>query len=276
MARDWFSWMHDDSLRGAADFTMNGGVLLQDDAKRALCKLWDESSTQITNEVGEEFYAKYYPTDRHGAQWSLGNPAGVVDHYTAGISERGALMWFSSKPRGPGVGNSSAHAVVSREGKIYLVVNPLGHVAWHARGANSTSVGIEHTNAGLLLRKTDGKFYYLGSRAYPKDRVASLQEVKPGEHWEPYTPAQLVANIVFKRWLIWAFPKDQMQKSMFVDHQQVEPDRKVDCGPLWPLHELNELVFSEKPFRDMEWLKKDVLSLVDVAAFKAEVTAHLL
>ena len=275
MASKWFSWVHSSSLRGAADFTVNGGVLSQDDARRALNKLWDESAAQIRNEVGEDFYAKYYPTDRHGGQWSLENPAGVVDHYTAGISERGTLMWFSSKPRGSGVGNSSAHAVISREGKIYLVVNPVEHIAWHARGANNTSIGIEHVNAGLLLRKTDGNFYYLKSRMYPKDRVDALQEVGPNEHWEPYTAAQLGANIVLKRWLVWAFPPGQMQKDMFVDHQEVEPDRKIDCGPLWPLRELNELVFSEKPLRNMEWFEKDVLSLSDVAAFKDEVSSCL-
>lgn len=255
---------------------MNGGVLNQEDASRALSKLWDESLVQIKDKVGENFYAKYYPTDRHGRQWSSENPVGVVDHYTAGISERGVLRWFSKKPRGSRVGNSSAHAVISREGQIWLVVDPLKRIAWHARGVNSASVGIEHTNAGLLLRKTNGKFYYLGTRAYPEDRVGDLQEASPGKYWEPYTSTQLVSNVVFKRWLIWAFPEGQMKRGKFVDHQMVEPDRKVDCGPLWPLHALNDLVFSEKPIREMEWLKKNTLSVVDVECFKIEVAGHLL
>jgi N-acetyl-anhydromuramyl-L-alanine amidase AmpD len=275
VARDWFSWIEDESLRGAADYTLNGGVFNQDDAIRALGELWAESSTQIKKRVGEDFYAQHFPTDRHGGQWKSGNPVGVVDHYTAGISARGTLKWFSKRPRGPGVGNSSAHAVISREGVIYLVVNPLEHVAWHARGANSTSVGIEHVNAGLLLRKTDGKFYYLDRYEYPASRVADLQEVNPNDFWEPYTAAQLVANLVFKRWLIWAVPEGQMQEDRFVDHQEVEPDRKIDCGPLWPLYKINELAFSDKPIRGMDWLEKDVLSKQDADQFKAEVAKHL-
>jgi N-acetyl-anhydromuramyl-L-alanine amidase AmpD len=275
MARDWFSWIEDDSLRGGADYTLNGGAFDQDDARRALSKLWAESATQIQSQVGKDFYAEHYPTTRYGGQWKKGNPVGVVDHYTAGIDPRGTLLWFSSKPRGQGIGNSSAHAVISREGVIYLVVNPLERVAWHARGANRTSVGIEHVNAGLLLRKTDGKFYYLKTRAYPEDRVADIQEVNPGEHWEPYSVAQIVANIVFKRWLIWAAPEGQMKEDLFVDHQEVEPDRKIDCGLLWPLYEINELVFSEKPIRDMDWLEKTILTKDDVDQFKAEVVKYL-
>lgn len=275
MARDWFDWAENNRLRAAADYTLNGGVLDQASAKDAIKELWAESAILIENQVGKEFYANYYPTARHGGRWKVGNPVGVVDHYTAGISPRGTLRWFSNKPRGSGVGNSSAHALISRTGVIYLIVNPLEHIAWHAHKANKTSVGIEHVNAGVLLRKTDGKFYYLGTYMYPESRVGKLQEVKNGEFWEPYSTAQIVSNIVLKRWLIWAMPEKQMKKEMFTDHQRVEPNRKKDCGPLWPLYQINELVFSEKPIRGLNWLEKEFLSLADLSQFVTEIAQYL-
>lgn len=271
MTRDWFSWIKDDSLRGAANYTLNGGVFGQDGAKEVIRKLWDESTAQIQITIGKGFYEKYYPTDRHGGRWSSGNPVGVVDHYTAGVSARGTLKWFSKMKRESGVGNSSAHAVIERNGVIYLVVDPLKSLAFHARSANRTSVGIEHVNVGYLRRKRTGEFYNTNQLAYPPERVSELQEVDSGLFWEPYTSAQLVANIVLKRWLVLALKIGQMRKDHFVDHQQIDPARKKDCGPLWPLHELNELVFSMKPVQNMRWLSKNVLSQKDIEEFKIDM-----
>ncbi len=269
--KDWFSWMEDDSLRAAADYVLNGGEFDQDNAKKALNLLREESVEQIKKRIGDEFYAEYYPTNRQGGRWKDGTPVGLVDHYTAGISARGTLRWFSSKPRGPGIKNSSAHVVLDRDGILYVVIDPLEKVAWHATWANKDRVGIEHINAGLLLRKTDKKIYYLESREYPEDRVKQVQKMG-NKLWEPYTPAQLVANLVFKRWLIDAIPT--MEEDQFTEHEDIDEDKK-DCGPLWPLFELNDLVFSRKPVRGMDWQKKEVLGVEDVALFKQEVNDYL-
>lgn len=270
--KDWFSWMEDAGLHAAADFTLNGGELDQEDAKKALNMLREESVEQIKKKVGEEFYAKHYPTNRHGGNWKRGAPVGLVDHYTSGISARGTLRWFSSKPRGAGVGNSSAHVVLGRDGILYVIVNPLEKITWHATWANKEYIGIEHVNAGLLLRKTDGKVYYMEQHAYPEDRIAQVQDID-NKPWEPYTPAQLVSNLVFKRWLIEAIPT--MQEDKFTEHAEIDPERKKDCGPLWPLFELNDLVFSKKPVRGMDWQKKEVLGLGDIDALKQEINDYL-
>lgn len=270
MSIEFFSWVQDKALRAAFDFTMNGGALLRKDAKYVLGLLKEESSKNIKKVVGDDFFGNYYPSARYGNRWRTGCPKGVVDHYTAGVGPRGALMWFSNMPREQAGSNSSAHAVIDRDGTIFIVIDPLRRVAWHASGANNTSVGIEHVNAGLLLRKQDGKFYYLDSREYPEDRTGDLQEVNSGEFWEPYTVAQLVSNIMLKRWLIRAFPENQLREELFVDHQEIDPGRKIDCGPLWPLFELNEIVFSWLPIRGMKWAKKEILLLKDVEEFKKE------
>jgi len=270
--KDWFSWIKNNKLRAAADYTLNGGVFEAEEAAKTVQLLCEESCEQIKNKVGDEFYSKYYPSKRCGGRWNSISPVGVVDHYTAGISERGTLRWFSNEPRGPKIKNSSAHAVINRDGVIYVVINPLEKIAYHATWANKDHVGIEHVNAGLLLRKTGEKFYYNSTRAYPEIRVPQIQETGD-KLWEPYTSAQIVSNLVLKRWLLDALPT--LEEGHFTEHADIDPDRKLDCGPLWPLFELNDLVFSRKCVRGMEWQKKKYLGLTDVKEFKEEINTYL-
>lgn len=270
--KDWFPWTADVKLKAAADLTLNGGRLLQEDACFVINALRAESEHLIKKRVGAEFYNQYYPTNRHGGNWSDKHPIGLVDHYTAGISARGTLKWFSSRARGPGVGNSSAHFVMDRDGTPMIVVDPLTTLAWHATWANRNHIGIEHVNAGLLYKNDAGELFYRKRLVYPEERAALVQTVK-GELWEPYTTAQVVTNIVLKRWLIQAVPT--LEREHFVDHQVIDPDRKRDCGPLWPLAELNDLVFSWKPIRGMKWIETENLLKPDVNAFKEEVESYL-
>jgi N-acetyl-anhydromuramyl-L-alanine amidase AmpD len=268
---DWFHWIQDPSLRAAADLVLNGGRLPQGDARRVFSDLQEESVLQIKAKVGDSFYDKHFPTDRDGPEWDGDRPIGLIDHYTAGISGRSTLKWFSSRVRGEGISNSSAHYVLDRDGIVLQLINPLERVAWHARGHSYTHVGIEHVNAGLL-RKVNGAFRYLNVRKYPKDRVDHVQVIE-GEHWEPYKVRQIVTNIVLKRWLIMAKP--QLRQEGFIDHEMADPMRKRDCGPLWPLHDINALAFSDKPIRGMMWMDVDYLSTAGVFEFHREVQDYL-
>ncbi len=253
--KNWFPWAKNETLKAEMTYTMNGGKMGPDRAEEALSRLRNESELTTRSLIGSDFYKKYYPTSRHGGNWNTGKPYGVVDHYTAGIRARDTLKWFSNRPRGSGVDNSSAHVILNRDGAVIILIDPLTTVAWHARSANRSYVGIEHINAGLL-RKDGDKFFYLSNRKYPQNRTQELQEVTSGKYWEPYKTCQIVSNIIFKRWLIDARP-EVMEREHFVDHQQIDPQRKRDCGPLWPLDGINDLVFSGEPIRDMPWLKKD-------------------
>lgn len=270
--KDWFAWIKDDSLRAAADYVLNGGKFDEEDARKALNLLREESVAQTRKQVGDVYYAKHYPAHRRGRHWEPGAPVGLVDHYTGGTTARGTLRWFSNEPRGPGIRNSSAHAVIDRDGVIYIVIDPLERIAWHATWANKNYLGVEHINAGLLLRKTNGEVYYMEGRVYPSGRLPQIQAID-NRIWEPYTPAQLVANIVLKRWLIDALPT--LNSEYFTEHADIDPHRKIDCGPLWPLFELNDLVFSRKIVRGMKWQEKEVLGVEDIAALKKEVNAYL-
>ena len=62
-----------------------------------------------------------------------------------------------------------------------------------------------------------------------------------------------------------------MEREHFTDHQKIDPTRKIDCGPLWPLDGVNDLVFSGEPIREMKWLEKEYLTEEDAEDFKVQV-----
>lgn len=268
---DWFAWLKSPSLHAAAALVLNGGRLFREDARRVINELQDESVKQIMSKVEHDFFTKYFPTNRVGPAWKAGQPSGLIDHYTAGTSGTKTLRWFSSRDRGEGVSNSSAHYVLDRDGVVFQLINPLERVAWHARADSYTHIGIEHVNTGFL-RKVSGQLRYLNIKKYPDDRVDRVQSIE-GEPWEPYTVPQIVTNIVLKRWLIAALPS--LIPQGFIDHEMADPKRKRDCGPLWPLHDINALAFSDKPIRDMRWMDLEYLSQVGVYEFHREVQEYL-
>lgn len=241
-----------------------------------------QAMRRLVGSTAQELLRKYnvvqhYPTTRHGGDWQDGKPTGVVDHYTAGDSTRGTLLWFSSRARSSGIGNSSAHEVVSPEGEIITVVNPLTTVAWHAGRANNWAIGIEHVNCGKLThRERINKFYYRGSIPYTIDWDRPPAKVE-GDFWEPYTTPQVLANILFKR--LARRVVHTLRKSDFTQHSAISPSRKIDCGPLWPIQEINDLAFSDVPLTDFDWANKpymnlDVLNLMRCETKKALKTVY--
>lgn len=151
------------------------------------------------------------------------------------------------------------------------LVDPLTTIAWHATWANPTHIGVEHVCTGLLRKSPEGKFIYLEKSLYPEELVPALQEIN-GQFWEPFTVAQLFSSLALKRLLIQAFPTLQADK--FTDHQTIDPKHKIDCGPLWPLAELNKLAFSFVPLvEEMAWMKCCLLTKDVVEDFKATVAA---
>jgi N-acetyl-anhydromuramyl-L-alanine amidase AmpD len=263
----WFDWIQNEKLRAAADLTVNGGKLDAQQANETLDLLVAESEFHIRKLVGDKAYEKYFPTNRTGGNWKAGCPIGLVDHYTAGIKASGTLLWFSKRERET-PGTSSAQYILDRDGVLMQLIDPRTTIAWHARGDSHTHIGIEHVNAGLLS-KSGGGFLYMEQHKYPQDRAPTVQELD-GKYWEPYTSRQLMTNMVLKRWLIQAIPT--LQKEHFVDHQMLDPARKVDCGPLWPLKSLNALVFSWKPLQGFTSLEPTYMTKNAIAVFNGEVS----
>ncbi len=71
----------------------------------------------------------------------------IVMHYTTSDNVQGTLGWFANP-----ASRVSAHYVISRQGVIHQCVED-GNKAWHARRANSDSIGIEFC-AGIGKRMT--------------------------------------------------------------------------------------------------------------------------
>ena len=65
----------------------------------------------------------------------------VVMHYTTDSKVTGTIEWFRNPES-----RVSAHYVIARNGDLYQMVRD-SDKAWHARGANADSIGIEHSAA---------------------------------------------------------------------------------------------------------------------------------
>lgn len=266
---DIFSWVQDPKVKLSLQKTIAGVRVEQKEAITIISLLAQEGITHIRRILGKKFYTKNFPTNRHGNTWAYNQPSGLVDHYTADIHIRGTLMWFSNMDRGLTGGNSSAHYIIDKDGTIITLVDPLTTIAWHATVANSTSIGIEHVCAGLLKKSSSGKFMYLNNVNYPEEFVPILQEINK-EFWEPFTVEQLFSNLAVKRLLIQAIPT--LREEKFTDHQSIDTNNKIDCGPLWPLKELNKLAFSFVPLvEEFDWMKYNIMTKDALSNFKLTV-----
>ena len=65
----------------------------------------------------------------------------IILHYTTGSKVEGTIAHFQNPQS-----QVSAHYVIARNGDIYQMVRDADK-AWHARGANADSIGIEHSAA---------------------------------------------------------------------------------------------------------------------------------
>lgn len=187
----------------------------------------------------------------------------VVLHYTAGASARSSAEWF----RDPRNANSSAHFVIDRDGTVLQCV-ALDDRAWHAGGRTSTwarkavnqrSIGIEIANWGLLRGTTPESLQTPYGKPYDGtaegvllptpadgplfDRLlrdgVSLRDTHVLTYWEPYPAAQLAAVRQLLGTLGSLFPilRTPGPAPRVVSHEEVDPTRKLDTGPLFPLDE---------------------------------------
>ena len=175
---------------------------------------------------------------------------GVVQHYTASMSERGLVNWMTS-----GHADNSAHLYLFRSGHIVQTV-PFASRAFHAgekmskgywpsgtpqpTNVNQFTIGIENCNAGWLIRK--GKKFYLPKRSGGSYVAGKLyrgpQPEEAEDHegvarwWEPYSDKLVEANIAVLKQIVDQYPAITREGIGF--HSDVSPHRKRDPGPLWP------------------------------------------
>ena len=263
-----FRWVVNEELKEALNKVFSGYKPSLNDAKVLLKLLKDETSIYLRRCLSDAFCKQFFPTTRHGGSWVVGDPAGLVDHYTADQSTKGTLIWFSSSPRKE-ASTSSSHLVIDHDGTVFTLVDPLTTIAWHATSANHDHIGIENVNCGVLKCGAENVFRCMSGLYAVK---AEPPQLISDQWWDPFETEILISNLVMKRLLIAAIPT--LQRGKFVEHHQITP-AKQDCGPLWPLNALNDLAFSWKDATSLESLKCSVVSAAGVGRFEAEVSSLL-
>lgn len=198
----------------------------------------------------------------HTSGWKRGAASGAILHYTASGGWQGPVRWFADP-----AAKASAHVVVSDKLEAALVgladdlplvkalpvtviqcVGP-DQAAWHATWTNGLCYGIENRNTGLVKRDNPSAPW----RHWPKakgatDEWTSLAPVIPGksyvavtdtEGYEPYTKAQLIANVMLLRY-VGALRGSPLDPHFVLPHSAVQSN-KWDTGPLFPIHEIRRL-----------------------------------
>lgn len=195
--------------------------------------------------------------NRYGAGYYRPDYVNDVDclilHYTAGYGYAGAVRWLTNAGSTGGVpwkSQASAHFVTGRAGEQRQLV-PLSDRAWHAGGrssrwrgrpVNSRSIGIEIANLGPLKPRADGQLLDCWGRPFTGEPF----QAEDGSMWEPYPQEQVDSVLWLVTSLVGIFPRLQLQDAgsgelpRICTHEDVDPSRKTDTGPAFPLDELRD------------------------------------
>lgn len=95
------------------------------------------NEAETTLAIAKPPITRFIPSPYHGSR-NGAKIDRVILHYTAGSTAEGAINTFLNSPR-----QVSAHYIVDRNGDIYQMVHD-SERANHCRGANTSSIGIEH------------------------------------------------------------------------------------------------------------------------------------
>lgn len=164
----------------------------------------------------------------------------IVLHHTGSDSFKGSVSWLCDKQA-----QASAHFIIDLDGTINQLVKTEDS-AWHAGksewtingnkiiGLNNCSIGIEIVNIGLLIKGSDGKFYYEVGRnlkewkgttpkfskiIYPNGKVLEGYGVE-------YPEKQINAVVDLCKALIVKYPN--IKKEHILTHFQIAGERKND------------------------------------------------
>jgi N-acetyl-anhydromuramyl-L-alanine amidase AmpD len=223
-----------------------------------------------------------------GAAWRSGAPQGAILHWTASDSLSSAVRWFCRKDA-----QTSAHAVVAdrllpwakdMHADLPLVAalpatcvqcRPVHLTAAHARSYNDVCYGIENQNVGPLQNRENATSWLNGNQlvAYRSDKPAQKAF---GQTYEPYTLAQVQANISLLQYVN-AYSGGSLIPTFVLGHSCVQTARakngptedKLDPGPLFPVHQLRQRVFSPAPLDghclDAGWAKSQFVAVARAA-----------
>jgi N-acetyl-anhydromuramyl-L-alanine amidase AmpD len=199
-----------------------------------------------------------------GAKWSGASPTGAIIHWTADDDLESTIAWFADP-----TAQVSAHCVVAdrplsryaslcqdlplvRDLPVTVIqCRPVTTTAWHSCYMNGSAYGIENVNVGrlqtvggLLTWDDCGK-----ARPYRSDKSAQSAF---GRVYEPYTTAQVNANLTLLQYVDAYFGGNVLNPTLMLGHENVESlqtvgaaENKTDPGPCFPLHALRDAFIAQ-------------------------------
>lgn len=170
----------------------------------------------------------------------------VVLHYTVTQTAKEATDIFRNPSN-----KVSAHYIVDKNADVYQMVKEK-NVAWHAgcnpnnegycnskySNMNSKSIGVEIVNLGFDCEKY-GKTDCEKATTICYDDLDKSKCVFEEKTWEPYPPKQyekvisLVTDILYR---------NNLDENAIIGHEEVNPLRKSDPGPLMDIRKVREEV----------------------------------
>jgi N-acetyl-anhydromuramyl-L-alanine amidase AmpD len=217
-------------------------------------------------EVLRRFGLPESPKDKT-VRWKHGRPVGAVLHYTAGVDWKGPARWLNGAQNR----SSSCHfLVLDRKldevqdiaarflamaglDVLALMLADLDAGTWHATWANTSCVGIENRNAGLL-RERGGRLFWGGDdwkAEFPAGALGKTAVEIDGRWWEPYTRGQIAADVAICR-MLQALHADEggLDPSWIVPHSCISGG-KMDTGRSFPVAAVRDAILGIEP---LEWL----------------------
>lgn len=167
----------------------------------------------------------------------------VVIHYTSGASAQSSIdYWNEPKSRAIDLG---AHIIIDRDGTVFQC-RPFDRTMSHAgvsrwvdpntgilyKSCNGFSIGIELANAGdsPAVQKIATRL-----PGYAGEMQARHRNGGKVKTWERYSEHQYAACLDVVRQLVARYNLDDI-----TGHDCIAPERKVDPGPAFPMHELRD------------------------------------
>lgn len=175
---------------------------------------------------------------------SRSNIDSIVLHYTTSRNANGSISHFQDEDN-----QVSAHYIIGQDGEIYQLVRDADK-AWHCKGFNATSIGIEHSAV-------------MGDRLTQQQEAASAQlirwlcaeyKIPPsrifGHRWNPVTPDQTDCPGTLwrnpnelKMWVEQNITSSSSEIGGIVEHRQPSTARESAPAPI-----LSGQLFPNSPF----------------------------
>jgi len=273
------NWL-DKKLRKPFELIFYGERPTQTEAINLLKILSKESPRFIENIVGPSKFKSNFPIHCASGPWSVGNPLGIVDYYTADTYINSTLLALAN-PAQNEEDWGSVHAVVGRGGHIIILKDPLSTFVWHkatvstigpASTSSDSTIAIAYVNGGFLTQTATG--FFCGANMYKmKEKVPPQRIINSNVWWDPFESAIIISSIILKRLLATALPS--LDISCFVNYGKLQFKHSGMQHPLWPFNAINLLAFNWVNLSNIKSLQYSEFSLRLLKQFEFEVQKYI-